>query len=120
MASRLESSGLPGRIHIDQATLTAARLRSDPRYEGRVQQREVELKGFGSQTTFLVNPDLTEHYPLCHFPPLSSLRKTANGTEGMRGSGLGESMRKLSLPGAQETGSIKIRKSFSFVKPPSL
>lgn len=56
LASRLESNGVPGRIHVSSETmnLTAGRFQFEPR-------GQVELRGLGSRTTYLLaepNPRL--------------------------------------------------------------
>ena len=49
LASRMESSGVPGRIQISATTRS---LLEDP---VDLEPREVDVKGFGRQTTYLVS-----------------------------------------------------------------
>ena len=49
-AQRIESSGVPGRIHVSQST---ARLLPPDRYG--LEKRQVDLKGLGRLTTYLVS-----------------------------------------------------------------
>jgi len=48
LASRMESSGVPGRIQVSETTRTLLEDRV------RVDAREIDVKGFGRQTTYLV------------------------------------------------------------------
>jgi class 3 adenylate cyclase len=55
VASRMESSGMPGRIHVAQSTRDL--LPDNWLFEER---ESVEVKGVGRMTTYLLAPDETD------------------------------------------------------------